>query len=420
MEFVDGYDLQEVLDRVGKPLPEKQSVKWILQVCDALTYLHSQSPPIIHRDIKPSNIRITPQGDAMLVDFGIAKFYDPVLKTTLGARAVTPGYSPQEQYGQGTTDARTDIYALGATLYTILTGEEPVESVQRSLGKRMRAPRSIVPSISAGIEKAIAKAMAMLPQNRFQSVDRFRSVLETSLFQVKISSPHKPPKKNGYAKKQVQHSVKSKGNTYTWMIGGALLLFVFPFLLYFIITIIHPFSQSEAAIQIKTPISTIALDSPIIEDVTTATFEVTDVAIFLSETHSTSFVTNTPIPPTAITRLSITPSAPTITPFSGNPKPTDEKNGIATFSIIAVTRDVSVTIRTNNFPANTTVLVRMGEMGTRGIDGIMIVNHTTGEGGSFTETYKIPSELHGRYQIVIRLETPGGTYAYNWFYNSGL
>jgi serine/threonine protein kinase len=113
MDFIEGKDLGQMLIETGQPLPEAQVLAWITQICDALTYLHSQNPPIIHRDIKPANIRMTPQGEAILVDFGIAKVYDANLKTTIGAQAITPGFSPFEQYGQGGTDARSDIYALG-------------------------------------------------------------------------------------------------------------------------------------------------------------------------------------------------------------------------------------------------------------------------------------------------------------------
>jgi len=116
MDFIEGEDLQAMLDQTGGPLDEATVLPWIEQVCDALEYMHSQNPPVIHRDIKPANIKITPQGQAILVDFGIAKTFDPNLATTQGARAVTPGFSPNEQYGQGRTDARTDVYALGATL----------------------------------------------------------------------------------------------------------------------------------------------------------------------------------------------------------------------------------------------------------------------------------------------------------------
>jgi serine/threonine protein kinase len=129
MDYVEGEDLQGMLERTGTQLNDAQALDWTGQVCDALNYLHSQNPPIIHRDIKPANIKITPEGKAILVDFGIAKIYDPNLKTTLGARAVTSGYSSPEQYGQGKTDPRSDIYSLGATLYTLLTGQAPPDSV---------------------------------------------------------------------------------------------------------------------------------------------------------------------------------------------------------------------------------------------------------------------------------------------------
>jgi serine/threonine protein kinase len=178
MDFVEGEDLQEKLDLAGAPLPEEQVVPWILQVLDALAYLHELQPPVIHRDIKPANIRITPDGKAMLVDFGIAKLYDPQKQTTLGARAVTPGYSPFEQYGQKSTDVRTDIYALGATLYTLLTGVQPSESIGRIAGAHLSKPRTINPAISPGTENVILKAMEIQPDRRFQGAREFKNALQ--------------------------------------------------------------------------------------------------------------------------------------------------------------------------------------------------------------------------------------------------
>ena len=131
MDYVDGEDLQTKLDKAKEPLSESDVLPWIQQVCDALKYLHTQNPPIVHRDIKPANIKINKEVQAILVDFGIAKIYRTQQKTALGARAVSQGYSPPEQYGSGTTDPRTDIYALGATMYTLLTGNVPPESVDR-------------------------------------------------------------------------------------------------------------------------------------------------------------------------------------------------------------------------------------------------------------------------------------------------
>ena len=182
MDFVEGEDLQTMLDRMQRPLPEVQVLAWIDQVCDALEYLHAQHPPVIHRDIKPANIRITPQGRAVLVDFGISKIYDPTLKTTLGARAVTPPYSPPEQYGQGITDPRSDIYALGATLYTLLTGQEPPESVDRvSNGLPLMPPRQWVPTLSPQIDAAIMRACEVNRTQRYQSARELRQALTAYL-----------------------------------------------------------------------------------------------------------------------------------------------------------------------------------------------------------------------------------------------
>jgi formylglycine-generating enzyme required for sulfatase activity len=185
MDYVEGHDLEELRAQAGGRLPAAQVLPWIAQVCEALEYLHSQQPAVIHRDIKPANIKITPPdrghpgGRAMLVDFGVAKVYDPAMRTTMGARAVTPGYSPHEQYGQSqaATDARTDIYALGATLYTLLTGQEPPESILRILTDPLQPPRQIVPAISPAVEAAILKAMQMDPGRRFQSAGEFSGQL---------------------------------------------------------------------------------------------------------------------------------------------------------------------------------------------------------------------------------------------------
>lgn len=168
MDYIEGEDLQEKLDRSAGPLPIAQVLDWINQICDALTYLHGQNPAIIHRDIKPANIKITPAGQAMLVDFGISKVYEPHLQTTRGARAVTPGFSPVEQYGQSTTDARSDIYALGATLYAVLTGYVPPESIQRVVDDTLVPPQSINTHITPATASVIMRSMQLEPQNRFQ------------------------------------------------------------------------------------------------------------------------------------------------------------------------------------------------------------------------------------------------------------
>jgi WD40 repeat protein len=189
MDFVEGEDLQAMLDQHGS-LPESQVLTWIGQVCDALVYLHSQPSPIIHRDIKPANIKICPGAQVMLVDFGIAKIYDPHLSTTVGAKAVTPGYSPPEQYGGGATDARSDIYALGATLYHLLTGQAPPESVQRMVGNvTLAAPRQLNSRISPITERAILKAMDVTTSRRFQHVVELHTALVQQAREVRPQLP---------------------------------------------------------------------------------------------------------------------------------------------------------------------------------------------------------------------------------------
>lgn len=168
MEFVRGENLAAKVEREGT-LSAAQVNQWFLEALDAVAYLHNFQPPIVHRDIKPGNIIITPHGQAILVDFGIAKTYVPGQKTTRAARAITPAFSPPEQYGTG-TDPRSDIYALGATLYYMLTGRVPVESTHRAAGTDLIPPRQINPNITPRTEYAILTAMNLAMNQRFASV----------------------------------------------------------------------------------------------------------------------------------------------------------------------------------------------------------------------------------------------------------
>ncbi len=176
MEYIEGDDLQEMLDQKG-PLPEQQVVQWMARICDALEYMHSQNPhPVIHRDIKPANIKVAKDGQVVLVDFGIAKVHRAGQKTVRAARAATPGYSPPEQYGAG-TDARSDLYALGATLYHLLTGVLPPESITLTPPNKLPPPRSLNPALSPAVERVILRAMALDPQRRYQSAREMREAL---------------------------------------------------------------------------------------------------------------------------------------------------------------------------------------------------------------------------------------------------
>jgi hypothetical protein len=175
MDYVEGEDLKALLLRKG-PVPEPQALEWIGQVLDALQYLHSRS--VIHRDVKPANVKIAPGGQAFLVDFGLAKVYDPDQHTTIGARGVTPGYAPPEQYGQGRTDARSDVYSVGATLYAMLCGQAPPDALQLLVRKEGLIPaRHLNPAISPHVDAAVMCAMQPTLDDRFQTAAAFRAAL---------------------------------------------------------------------------------------------------------------------------------------------------------------------------------------------------------------------------------------------------
>lgn len=183
MDYVEGDDLREVLRQQGGPLPEPLVLAWIEQVINALEHMHNwidpatrRPSPIIHRDIKPGNIKRTPNGRIVLVDFGLAKYESDDEPTIAGARAFSPGYSPVEQYGGG-TNIRSDIYALGATLYHLLTGQRPPDSSVLAGGAPLTPPRQLNPQISRNTERVVLRAMQGQEKERFQNMRAMRDAL---------------------------------------------------------------------------------------------------------------------------------------------------------------------------------------------------------------------------------------------------
>ncbi|NMB87641.1 MAG: protein kinase [Chloroflexi bacterium] len=177
MDYIEGEDLRQRIERLGT-LPEKEAVLIGIAICDALAHLHSRRPPVVHRDIKPGNIKITPDGEVMLVDFGLAKLMLGSQATTTGARAMTPGYSPPEQYGTARTDARTDIYSLGATLYAALTGVIPEDALARATGKAQLTPiRTLQPKIRRSLAATLEKSLQIEPDDRFQTAEEMKNAL---------------------------------------------------------------------------------------------------------------------------------------------------------------------------------------------------------------------------------------------------
>jgi serine/threonine protein kinase len=201
MDFVEGEDLRERLER-NEIIREAEAMPWFLEICDALAYLHSRKPAIVHRDIKPGNIKITPDNRAILVDFGLAKVAEGGLNTTSGAKAMTPGFSPPEQYGAGPTDARSDVYSLAATIYAALSGEIPEDALERAMGREVLTPlEKHNPGISPGLSRAIEKALSVSPDERYQSAVQFASALSaassTGMTTVSRSFPHLVPTVRG-------------------------------------------------------------------------------------------------------------------------------------------------------------------------------------------------------------------------------
>jgi len=177
MNYIEGEDLRKRIERLGC-IPEKEAIIIGASICDALTYLHQRIPSVVHRDVKPGNIKITHEGDAVLVDFGLVKIMEGSQNTTTGARAMTPGYSPPEQYGTARTDARSDIYSLGATLYAAITGVIPEDSLSRATGKiELTDIRALQPKINRKLAAVIEKSLAIEQEDRYQTANEYKEAL---------------------------------------------------------------------------------------------------------------------------------------------------------------------------------------------------------------------------------------------------
>jgi len=201
MEFVPGRTLEKILEDTKGPLDEGQVINWMMQVCEALSYIHSRTPPIILRDLKPGNIIVTPDGNVQLIDFGIARRFDPNKRTNT-ENLGTISYASPEHLGSITapgqkrsaqnpgklvqTDARSDIYSLGATMYHLLTNREP-DPIQTPPSGSILAKNPRLRTVQIGgrvvcpVEQVIIKAMQQDPAHRFQSAEAMRMALQHCL-----------------------------------------------------------------------------------------------------------------------------------------------------------------------------------------------------------------------------------------------
>ncbi len=187
MDYIQGNSLNKALEEFGAQ-PQNLVIEWAKQLCDVLGYLHSRTPAIIYRDMKPANIMLKPDGNITLIDFGTAREYKEknlADTTCLG----TVGYAAPEQFGgMGQTDARTDIYCLGATLYHLVTGMNPCEPPYE-----IKPIREINPTLSSGLERIILKCTQRNPEDRYQSCAELMYALE---HYEEIDDLHRKKQKN--------------------------------------------------------------------------------------------------------------------------------------------------------------------------------------------------------------------------------
>lgn len=182
MQLIEGQNLLELSKMRSRPFSEQEILRWLLPVIDVLQELHSRTPAVIHRDIKPGNIILTPDERAVLVDFGLTRLYDPSSTSQTLVRVVSEGFSPVEQY-IGKTTPQSDIYAMAATMYFLLTRSVPPVALERSIHDALIAPHVLNAQISPTTETALLKALAVNAAQRFASMHEFAGALR-QLFSI--------------------------------------------------------------------------------------------------------------------------------------------------------------------------------------------------------------------------------------------
>ena len=189
MQFIPGDDLSEMMNRKRGPFPADQVMTWGDQLLDALDYLHTQDPQIVHRDIKPQNLKLTARGQIILLDFGLAKGQAGEISRVTTSASIfgyTPNYAPLEQIQGLGTDSRSDLYALGATLYHLMTGVKPPDALTRAAALVNGQPDPLVraseanPAIAPEVDQVLAKAMAQSREQRYTSASEMRKAFHAT------------------------------------------------------------------------------------------------------------------------------------------------------------------------------------------------------------------------------------------------
>jgi serine/threonine protein kinase len=238
MDYIEGKNLETLRkEQPEQRFPLSLVLAIMAPIVDASIYLHHQDPPIVHRDIKPANIIVPIKAEeAILVDFGLAKEYVEDNTTTV-IRHGSPGYAALEQYGKGTAP-RTDIYGLGATFYTLLTGTVPIDAITRateSKGVDPLAPASIVtPDVPTNVAKTLRRAMSLSIDDRFSSVEEFWQELTADIPHLQTTLPRipsvYPPGALTRSKRQRVISTASQQHVPRWRKARILLSMVFALL----------------------------------------------------------------------------------------------------------------------------------------------------------------------------------------------
>ena len=190
MQYIPGEDFAALLADRGKPFPAADVLRWADSLLDALDYLHGQDPPVVHRDIKPQNLKLTPRGEIVLLDFGLAKGIPVDLATASTTGSIfgyTPHYAPFEQIKGSGTDPRSDLYSLAATLYHLLTGAIPPDAMSRAEAVMLRKDdplqpaNAVNPDVPAAVAHVLAKSLAMDRDERFASAAEMRAALQAAV-----------------------------------------------------------------------------------------------------------------------------------------------------------------------------------------------------------------------------------------------